>query len=84
MSGDLSFDLSKGGGIPSSHLGDRACADNIADGMSDDGSQYMGEFEPCDDDFLGGVLTKGDLVEGNAVSSEIEMALNKLLSLIHI
>ena len=76
ISSDLSFDLSKGEG--GGHLGDRACADNAADGMSDDGSQFLGEFEPCEDDFLGGVLTKGDLAEGNAVSSEIEMALNKL------
>ena len=79
-SGNLSFDQSKGGGLTSTDtgLGDRWTSDNAADGMSDDGSQFLGEFEPCDDDFLGGVLTKGDILEGNAVSSEIEMALNKL------
>ena len=40
--------------------------------MSNDDSQFLGEFKPCNDDFLGDVLTKGDIIKGNAQGLKLD------------
>ena len=76
----LSFDQCKGRGLKSSSVQLEAylATENDVDDLSCDGSQFNDLFEPCDGDYLGGPLTKGDILESENISSDIEKALSKL------